>query len=790
MFRHFLKIGFRNTCKHRNIAFINIICLSLGITIFLLIAIYAHNELSVDSFHKKASLIYKVSYGNSSFTPGPLSGLLNSEFPEIQNATHIETHQLFAFSPVLNYNSNSFEIEHYYSADSAFFDIFDFKVIHGDINKALSIPFSIILTESEALRIFNSINPVGETVNWKTYQDFTFTVKAIIKDIPSNSSIRFNGLISATSVKKMGLNYPDNWGFTVFETYLLLEPKVNSSTIEQKLRDYLIDYYKTHLAASASFADAETTPLTLHSFREVYFNKNLTNDTTNSGNLLLVRVLITIGIFILLLSIINYVNLSTARASVRSKEIGIQKVVGSSKGNLVLQYLTETTIISFFAVIVGLVIANLLLSSYSQFMNVGCTLKFSPSSLLLLIPGTLLLGLIAGIYPAFLMSSGKIVEILKMRIRQQNSVLSIRYSLIIFQFFISITLIAVTFLIIKQINYIKNKDSGINREHIIYIKLPPQLIGNNKEVFRERLQYLPDVQKVAFSSTIFGKIEGLNSQVVEGKTVNFASVWVDPEFVELYGLQLIDGRFFSKEFRSDVNSTALLNEAAVKEFGMNDPFQIEIRVPGGHAKIVGIVKDFNFKSLHSSIEPMTIVYLPRQGQYANIKLSGKDVSQTLKNIGEIWSDLAPGFPFSYHFLDSSFDSLYKNDERLGKTIIYFSLIAITIAILGILSLSIFLCESRIKEIGIRKINGAKIWEIILMLNKNYVRCLLIAFIIATPVAWITMTKWLENFAYKTSINWWIFVLAGLIASFMALSTVSWQSWRYAIKNPIDALRDE
>jgi len=791
MFSHFLKLGFRNISKYSATTLINTVCLSIGISILLLITRYAHNELSIDRFHTKASRIYKVSYGNSSFTPGPLSGLLNSEFPEIQNATHLETHQLFIFSPVMNYNNNAFEIEQYYSTDSAFFQLFDFDILHGgDVNKALSIPFSLILTESEAVRIFNTVNPVGETVIWKTYQDFSFTVKAVVKDPPANSSIRFNGLISAASLEKMGLNYPDNWGFTVFETYLLLEPNVVASTLEPKLRNYLIEYYKSYLGASASYADAETTPLTLHPLREVYFNTSLTNDTTNRGNLLLVRVLITIGIAIMLLSIINYVNLSTARASIRSKEIGVQKLVGSNRGNLVFQYLAETIIIVFLAAIVGLVIANLLITKFGHFMNVSHDLQLTYPFFLILIPGILLFGFIAGIYPAFFISSQNIVDILKKRSRQQKRGLTLRYSLIIFQFFISIVLIAITILITKQITYIKEKNVGISTEHIIYIKLPFQLMREKKEVFRERLRQLPDVQKVAFSSTIFGNIKGLSNQVVDGKTVHFASLWVDPEFINLYDLQLIEGRFFSKELSSDINSTLLLNEAAVKEFGMQDPFQIEIRVPGGKAKVVGIVKDFNFKSLHSRIEPITIVYLPRQGQYANIKMSGNNVSETLKNIGEIWDDLAPGFPFNYQFLDMTLDELYKNEKRLGKAITSFSLIAIAIAILGVLSLSVFLCESRIKEIGIRKVNGAKPWDIIILLNKNYIICLFVAFIIATPVAWYAMTRWLEHFAYKTAISWWIFLASGIIALLIAVSTVSVQSWRYAIRNPADTLRDE
>ncbi|MBI9056099.1 MAG: ABC transporter permease [Bacteroidales bacterium] len=790
MFKYNIKIGFRNIFKYKSNSIVNTISLSLGIAILLLIGAYSHNELSVDNFHKKATQIVKVSYGNSSFTPGSLSDLLKMNFPEIQDATHIETHMLFASSPVLNFGDNSFEIEHYYSSNSAFFNLFDFKVLDGDLNAALNLPFSIILTESEAIRIFKNTNPIGEIVTWKSFKDFTFTVKAIVKDPPQNSSIQFNGLISVSSTKNMGYNYSEDWGYAVYETYLLLKPNVNLSELEQKLRNYLIEYYKSNLSLTASSDDAETNPLILHPLKEVYFNKNLIHDTTNRGNILLVHILITVGVVIMLLSIINYVNLSTAVASIKTTKIGIQKVLGSSNRSLIFQYLSESTIITLFAAIFGFIIAKLFLNSFSLFMDKSHSLEFSyPYLLLFLILGVFLVGIIAGIYPAFFMVLQKPLDMLKKKSKNQHKGFNLRFSLIIFQFLISMFLIAVTILIYKQVNYLKDKDLGINTEHIIYAKMPNS-IRRNRNVFRERLQSIQNVNEISYSSNIFGQIDGMGNMEVEGKNISFATTWVDAEFIDLYNLQLIEGRFFSKEFQSDLNSTALINQTAFKEFGLKDPYQLEIRVPGGRAKVVGIVKDFNFKSLHSKIEPIAIIYLPRQGQFANIKLSGINVSQTLKSIENIWKELEPDFPFSYHFLDSSFENLYKKDERLGKAITSFSLIAIVIALIGIFGLSIFLSENRVKEISIRKINGAKIWQILLLLNLDILKCLIIAFFIACPLSWYAMSKWLENFAYKTEISLWIFIVSGLIASLIALITVSLQSWRFAIRNPVDTLRYE
>jgi len=383
----------------------------------------------------------------------------------------------------------------------------------------------------------------------------------------------------------------------------------------------------------------------------------------------------------------------------------------------------------------------------------------------------------------------KPIDMLKKKSKQITKGFNFRFSLIIFQFLVSVFLIAVTLLIFKQVKYVKNKDLGISKEQVICAKMP-NLLRVKKELFRERLLTLPDVKKVAFSSTVFGQIDGLNSQEVDGRNISYATIWVDAEFINLYNLQLIEGRFFSKELQSDVNSTVLLNQSAVKEFGMKDPYKLEIRVPGGRAKVVGIVKDFNFKSLHTAIEPMAIVYLPRQGQFANIKLSGINVSESLKTIEETWKEFAPGFPFNYQFLDSSFESLYKKDERMRKAITSFSVIAIVIALIGIYGLSTFLSESRVKEISIRKIHGAKIWRILLLLNMDIIISLMVAFSIACPLSWVAMSKWLENFAYKTEISLWIFVVSGLIALLVALLTVSLQSWRFATRNPVDTLRYE
>ncbi len=791
MINHFLKLSFRNIIKNKTNTGINIASLALGVTILLLIVVYAVNELSVDNFNLKADRIYKITYGNSSLTPGPLNEYLKDQFPEIEQTTHIETRQLSMFSPVIQYNNQSFEIEKYYSADPGFFEIFDFEVVQGDLKSAMEAPFSLVLTESEASRIFNNKNPIGETVTWKIFQDFTFTVNAVIKDLPSNSSIQFNGLVSDASVNGVGgQRYSANWGYTVYESYVLLKPNVDAKLLEEKLAVNLISYYQTNLSDSESLNDAKANPIQLHTLKDIYFNKDLSNDTTNRGNMALVNMLFIIGGIVMLLSVINYINLTTARASSRTKEIAVQKLIGSNKRYLILQHLSETTLISFLAVAIGTCLALLLVRQFGNFMNVANGLKFQPWMFALLVPATIVLGVVSGIYPAFLLSSRKAIDIMKMKGGVKSKGGNLRHSLIIFQFSVTIALIAATFLIFKQLKFIKDKDLGIPKEQIVYAKLPFQILRGNKEILRERLLAIPEIKQAAFSSNIFGKIEGLDNQEIDGKNLNFATTWVDTEFINLYNLQLVDGRFFSKDLKTDENATALINEAAVRDFGVEDPYQLSIRVPGGKAKVVGIIKDFNYKSLHSKIEPLVIIYLPGQGQFVNLKVSGLNIPGTLEKVSTVWNELAPGFPFSYNFLEQDFELLYKKDDQMAKAVMLFSLIAIAIAVLGIFGLSIFMGEFRIKEIGIRKINGANISEVMVMLNKDFMKWIAIAFAVATPIAWFATHKWLQGFAFKTNLSWWIFALAGLLALVIALLTVSWQSWRAATRNPVEALRYE
>lgn len=790
MLKHYLRLGFRNLKKNRGNTLVNIAGLSIGISILIVIAIYASNELGVDRFHANAASIYKVSYGNSSGTPGPLAGLLKQEFPQIREATHIETRQLNGMSPILTFITESFEIDNYYSIDSGFFNVFDFQVLRGDIEEALKAPFSMILTESEAARIFKDTDPIGQVVTWKSVNDFRFTIQAIVKDVPQNSSIQFNGLITDVSVRDMTPYYPDNWGFGIYETYLLVHPGMEADQLEKKLKAFLVNYYEKNLSRHVFYDDARSFPLSLHTLRDVYFSKELVHDTTIGGNLFLVRVLIIIGNIILLLSFINYINLSTARASLRRKEIGIQKIFGSAKRQLIFQYLTETVILSFLSAVVAVIISMVALPEFSQFMGVGQVLKFPPYFLLLIFPAILGLGIIAGIYPAFFMSSQKEISMLKKDTGRKNKGKNLRYVLVVLQFAVSIMLIAFTILVNQQVNYMKSKDTGIRKDNVIYTRLPYQLFLNAKERFTERLEMIPEIEHVSYSSRVFGQIEDGGSITVDGRTLNYKFIWVDAEFIELYGLELTEGRFFTEELRSDMNTTLLLNETAVREFNLEDPFDMEIRVPGGHAKVVGIVKDFNFNSLHQAVEPLAVIYLPGQGIYANIKIHGYDVRQTIDKIEKIWEELSPGFPFNYHYLETSFNNMYRSDAQMGRAILYASLVAVLLAIMGVLSLSLFICQNKEKEIGIRKINGARVWQVIYQLNKEFAFNLLTAFIIACPLAWFIMEKWLENFAYRTSINLWIFILSGSIVSSITILIVSIQSRRYALQNPADTLRSE
>ena len=795
MLKHHLKIICRHLLSNKLQSILNIAGLSVGISSFILILLYVNHELTFDRFHKNFNNVYKLTLGNSFYTMAPFAVVLNDKLPEIEKIARIDFQMGGGKSPLLRVKkgneTETFQVNDIIYADSTFFDIFSFSVIQGDAKTSLTEPNSIVLTESTANKIFGNRNPVGQTIEFIGTNEnprLKYTVSAIIKDVPANSSIKFNGIVSFSTLKSIkpgGVDVDEDYGNWTYDTYIL---KKSNSSVDQLTKKTNEIWLNDVLKRSDIRPDSESAKEFISGFvplKEVSFFKN------NKARF--IYLILSVGIFIIVLALINFVNLSIAKASTRTKEIAIKKVHGSSRYDLIKQFLGETLVLTFTGTSIALVIVDFLMPLFNEITGISVTFKLlqNPTWILLLISGSFLTGIVAGIYPALYISSFKPVAILKNEKSSGNINKTIIQILIVFQFVISIILIISTIIIASQVRYMRTKNVGFDNKHIIICHLTKN-IRNKYEVFKQGLLENPDIINVATSSGI-GLAEKFHisfTEEINGAEKSFRAMACDPDFIKTIGLKIIEGRDFSWDLETDKSKTVILNETAVKYFAIDPALGFELNINNSKALVIGVIKDYHNESFQNKISPQVLWYVPGWNSSLSIRISSNNISETIQYIKNQWNELSPDIPFEFQFLDEKYDTLYKEEDKFNLLIGYFSIIAILIACLGLFGLVSFSAERRNKEIGIRKINGAKISEILLLLDRELVIRVTIAYIIAVPIAWYTMHKWLMSFAYKTEISWWIFALAGIIALGIALLTVSWLSWRTATRNPVNALKYE
>ncbi len=795
MLIHHFKIICRHILSNKLQSILNIAGLSVGISSFILILLYVNHELTFDRFHKNFNNVYKLTLGNSFYTMAPFAVVLNDKLPEIEKIARIDFQMGGGKSPLLRVKkgneTETFQVNDIIYADSTFFDIFSFSVIQGDAKTSLTEPNTIVLTESTANKIFGNRNPVGQTIEFIGTNEnprLKYTVSAIIKDVPANSSIKFNGIVSFSTLKSIkpgGVDVDEDYGNWTYDTYIL---KKSNSSVDQLTKKTNEIWLNDVLKRSDIRPDSESAKEFISGFvplKEVSFFKN------NKARF--IYLILSVGIFIIVLALINFVNLSIAKASTRTKEIAIKKVHGSSRYDLIKQFLGETLVLTFTGTSIALVIVDFLMPLFNEITGISVTFKLlqNPTWILLLISGSFLTGIIAGIYPALYISSFKPVAILKNEKSSGNINKTIIQILIVFQFVISIILIISTIIIASQVRYMRTKNVGFDNKHIIICHLTKN-IRNKYEVFKQGLLENPDIINVATSSGI-GLAEKFHisfTEEINGAEKSFRAMACDPDFIKTIGLKIIEGRDFSWDLETDKSKTVILNETAVKYFAIDPALGFELNINNSKALVIGVIKDYHNESFQNKISPQVLWYVPGWNSSLSIRISSNNISETIKYIKNQWNELSPDIPFEFQFLDEKYDTLYKEEDKFNLLIGYFSIIAILIACLGLFGLVSFSAERRNKEIGIRKINGAKISEILLLLDRELVIRVTIAYIIAVPIAWYTMHKWLMSFAYKTEISWWIFALAGIIALGIAMLTVSWLSWRAATRNPVDALKYE
>jgi len=793
MIKHNFKIVFRSLFRNKLHSFINISTLAVGIAVFILISIYVKHELSYDKFHENYDRIYQVSIDNEFSTAAPIGTMLKNKLPQIEHVVRIDFFRgggkSARMKDVENTDNEYISISDVIFADSTFFDVFRFKILYGDKLDALNTPKSLVLNKSTSLKIFGAENSVGKTVTFIGEgggTKCTLRITAIVEDIPENSSLNFNGVISLESFKALKITRKDmdvDWGNWGYHTFVLRKNIASGSSMEESAGEIWTNHEKAY------YKDRKHKELNLIALKDVPFYGN--------NKLQMIQLMMVVGLLVLIIAIVNFVNLSMAKSSTRVKEIGIKKISGSKKFALIKQIIFESIIFSVLATLIALLMAELLKPFLNSILGKNLSIGYieEPFILLLVFLGVIIIGIVSGIFPAIFLTSHSPVKYLKNEISKGKKGKFITQSLIVFQFAVSISLIIAMSLIYKQIKYLKTKDLGINPNQVIYVK-PSTSILKKYDLFKQKSLEIPHVSSLALSGGKPGGKLGQSLVMSCTRTINNIQsiIWVLPvdlDFIKTMGVEIIDGRIFSPDLETDRYGAIIINESALKKFELEDPIEMEVVMFDSHnSKIVGVMKDFHPGSFHDQVEPIALWYAPGWYWDMHIRLNSTDINETLSLLKDNWDEFSPEIPFAYHFLSNKYDLMYKDEVKFGNIILGFSILAVFIACMGLFGLTILTNAQRTKEIGIRKVNGAKTFEILRMLNKNFIKWVAIAFIIACPIAWYAMNSWLENFAYKTELSWWIFALAGGIALSIALATVSWQSWRAASRNPVEALRYE
>lgn len=786
--------------RQKGYAIINILGLAIGFAAFILIFMHIVDELSYDRFHKQADRIYRVSVDgmvagdilNVAVSAAPTGEAMMRDIPQIINFTRIDQ---FPQSVHFSFNDKNFFQEGLLFADSTFFDIFTFPLIRGNPENALVKPYSLVLTATLARKYFGDEDPIGQTIMMNN--NVSFTVTGVVEDPPNNSHFTFEALASFSTLMKMnGEEAYEHWGSLSLYTYVLLARDSDPDEVEKAFPDLYLKYMEDlNEMANISF-NPYLQPLT-----SIHLHSNLMAELQTNSDISYVYAFLAIAIFILLIACINFMNLSTARSVKRSKEVGLRKVVGADRGKLIMQFISESMVYSFLALVAGLILVEIALPTFNYLLDKHLTIKlfrmWQPAVLLLIL--VISVGIIAGSYPAFYLSSFQPIRVLKGYLSQKSGKSQVRNILVVAQFAISIFLIICTALVYNQLSYVSNKKLGFSKEQVLIIPLRGQGLFDKSETIKNELANLSCVLGVTSSRFVPGRDMDGSGFVPEGYEENNPIIifnnQVDFNYLSTMKMNLILGRDFSPEMATDSNSV-IINETLLKKLGWDEPLNKTIqgyRQTGPFdLKVIGVVEDFHFRSLHDVIEPSLLFVGRNNNRFLTVRLAPGNHQESLELIQAKWQELEHSMAFNYYFLEEDFDSLYKAEQRVGELFIYFTLIAIIIACLGLFGLASYNAEQKRKEIGIRKALGSSVQRIVLMLSKQFTKLVVIANIIAWPVAYLFMSEWLGNFAYSIRIldNWWVFFVSALAALFIALLTVTYQAIKAAIINPVEAIKYE
>jgi putative ABC transport system permease protein len=789
MIKNYFKIAWRNFWKSKLFSFINLSGLTLGITFSLLIVLWVTDERSIDSFHANSSRlfnIYEREYADGNIeidysTPGLLAEEMKKKMPEVEFATsYAQNHErTFKVGDIVLKRRGQYATED-------FFKVFSFTLLYGQPQNVLSSPQSIALSKEMANDFFGSAEAaLGKTIIRSENKD-NFTITAIF-EVPQNSSKKFDYLINWQNFLR-----DNSWAKDFDNTgpFLTVSLKNNADVagFRNRIKNFLDNYGITK-------GTGYKIELDMQRYDEMYLHASFKNGRSDGGRITYVRLFSILSVFILLIACINFMNLTTARSIKRAREIGIRKVVGAVKRVLVLQFLGEALMLTFLAMLGALALVHFLLPAFNNITGKQIMLPLAEGSFWLkLFAITFVTGMIAGGYPAFFVSSFQPVKILKTAVKFGTGAALFRKSLVVFQFTLSILLIVGTIVVSKQVSYIRNKNIGFNRENLIYLPLNGEL-KKKYEVFKEQALELPGISRVTLFSNVPTDIDNYTTGVEwEGKNPDlrtpFAHAAAGYDFISTMKAELVSGRDFSKNHASD-SASYIINETAAKKIGYKNPVGSPLSLWEIKGSVIGVVKDFHFRSFHETVKPLIIRFGEKEG-YGNILVrteAGK-TTEVLANLKKLCKQLNPEFPFSYQFSDEEFQKLYKSEMIVDSLSRYFAILGIFISCLGLLGLVIFTAEQRTKEIGIRKVLGATSAAVFALLSRDFLKLIIMALVIATPLAWWATNKWLEAFEYRVDVSWWMFVIAGLVSIIIALAIISFQAVKTAVANPIKSLRTE
>jgi putative ABC transport system permease protein len=807
MLRNYLKTALRNLRRHPGYTAINLLGLALGLTVVLQIFLFVQHELGYDAFHERSEDIYRVTIDGSfsgtelsaPVTPAPMTAALVSDFPEVETGTRIFP---FANEQMIRKGDVNILEDGFLIVDSTFFDVFSFDLLQGDPRTALTRPNTVVLTRTLATKLFDREDPLGQSVQ---IGDTTrFEVTGIVADPPDNSHIQFDILRTTVGVPFAQQQF---WVSNNWFSYIRLAPGTDAAALEAKLPEFFKGYAGPQIAQAfgKSYDEVMTGDNAinyhLQRIRDFHLRSNFEIDLQPSGDITYVYLFIAVAVFILLLACINFMNLSTARSATRAMEVGIRKVVGSGRTQLVAQFLSESTVMSVTAMIIAVGLVFLTIPYFNAIMDqsLSAGILLQPAILGILVAGALVVGLLAGSYPALFLSGFKPVSVIKAQSATGRGKSLLRNTLVVFQFTISVGLLVGTLIVRDQLNYIQNKRLGFDKEYAIVVERAGQL-GDQRNAFKDRLRSYSGVRSVGATSALPGTIHGSTGFRPEGFALEdmilMSPIGVDYDYIEAMGIEMAEGRDFSRDFPSD-SAAYVINEAALREIGWDSAVGKTMGTFSGQSvsdvvdgPIIGVVKDYHYASLRNKIGAVALLLRDVPLPYIIVRTTGENLNSTLDYVQTAWDEFVPEQPFEYTFLDDNFFKLFDGDRRLGRLFSSFSIFAIFIAGLGLFGLGLFVTEQRTREIGIRKAMGASVSQILVLLSRDFTQLVLISMLLAFPLAYFGMEKWMQGFVYRTGIHVMTFVLAGVLAICIAWLTVAYQSIKAATSDPVEALHYE